>query len=106
VHSVRANTNGRKNLLAAVDEERKECEARERRFLHSSCVHTTFTMAQSNWEADKMLDVYIYDYLVKRNLQLSAKAFLNEGKVSSDPVGMFHPPLYGCMLNFLAMALH
>ncbi len=34
------------------------------------------------------LDVYIYDYLVKRNLQASAKAFLNEGKVSSDPVGM------------------
>jgi hypothetical protein len=50
--------------------------------------------------------VYIYDYLVKRNLQLSAKAFLNEGKVSSDPVGMFHLPLYGCMLNFLAMVLH
>ena len=35
------------------------------------------------------LDVYIYDYLIKRNLQASAKAFLNEGKVSSDPVGMF-----------------
>lgn len=33
------------------------------------------------------LDVYIYDYLIKRNLQASAKAFLNEGKVSSDPVG-------------------
>uniref|UniRef100_A0A7I4C173 LisH domain-containing protein n=1 Tax=Physcomitrium patens TaxID=3218 RepID=A0A7I4C173_PHYPA len=46
-------------------------------------------MAQSNWEADKMLDVYIYDYLIKRNLQASAKAFLNEGKVSSDPVGTF-----------------
>ncbi len=54
MHSVRANRNGRKNLLAAVDEERKESEARERRFLHSSCVHTTFAMAQSNWEADKM----------------------------------------------------
>jgi len=35
------------------------------------------------------LDVYIYDYLVKRNLQASAKAFLNEGKVSSDPVGTY-----------------
>lgn len=35
------------------------------------------------------LDVYIYDYLIKRNLQASAKAFLNEGKVSSDPVGTF-----------------
>jgi hypothetical protein len=33
------------------------------------------------------LDVYIYDYLMKRNLHASAKAFLNEGKVSSDPVG-------------------
>jgi hypothetical protein len=38
------------------------------------------------------LDVYIHDYLVKRNLQASAKAFSNEGKVSSDPVGMFYPP--------------
>jgi hypothetical protein len=36
------------------------------------------------------LDVYIYDYLVKRNLQASAKAFLTECKVSSDPVGMLH----------------
>ena len=33
------------------------------------------------------LDVYIYDYLVKRNLQTSAKAFQAEGKVSLDPVG-------------------
>jgi hypothetical protein len=33
------------------------------------------------------LDVYIYDYLVKRNLQASAQAFQAEGKVSSDPVG-------------------
>jgi hypothetical protein len=37
------------------------------------------------------LDVYIYDYLVKRNLQASAKAFLNEGKVSSDPVAIDAP---------------
>ena len=35
------------------------------------------------------LDVYIYDYLIKRNLQASAKAFLNKGKVSSDHVGNF-----------------
>lgn len=34
--------------------------------------------------------MYIYDYLLKRNLQASAKTFLNEGKVSSDPVGMLH----------------
>ncbi|KAG8065232.1 hypothetical protein GUJ93_ZPchr0004g39944, partial [Zizania palustris] len=43
-------------------------------------------MAQSNWEADKMLDVYIYDYLLKRNLQATAKAFMAEGKVAADPV--------------------
>ncbi|XP_078439952.1 LEUNIG-like protein [Wolffia australiana] len=48
-------------------------------------------MAQGSWEADKMLDVYIYDYLVKRNLQASAKAFLNEGKVASDPVAIDAP---------------
>ena len=33
------------------------------------------------------LDVYIYDYLVKRKLDASAKAFQAEGKVSTDPVG-------------------
>lgn len=36
------------------------------------------------------LDVYIYDYFIKRNLQATAKAFQAEGKVSSDPVGMPH----------------
>ncbi|XP_020530984.1 transcriptional corepressor LEUNIG_HOMOLOG isoform X1 [Amborella trichopoda] len=48
-------------------------------------------MAQSSWEADKMLDVYIYDYLLKRNLQASAKAFMVEGKVASDPVAIDAP---------------
>ncbi|KAJ4957815.1 hypothetical protein NE237_024926 [Protea cynaroides] len=48
-------------------------------------------MSQTNWEADKMLDVYIYDYLVKRNLLASAKAFQAEGKVSSDPVAIDAP---------------
>ncbi|XP_042517297.1 transcriptional corepressor LEUNIG_HOMOLOG-like isoform X2 [Macadamia integrifolia] len=48
-------------------------------------------MAQSNWEADKMLDVYIYDYLLKRNLHASAKAFMNEGKVAPDPVAIDAP---------------
>ncbi|TQD71238.1 hypothetical protein C1H46_043229 [Malus baccata] len=44
-------------------------------------------MSHTNWEADKMLDVYIHDYLVKRDLKASAQAFQAEGKVSSDPVG-------------------
>ncbi|XP_077250796.1 transcriptional corepressor LEUNIG_HOMOLOG-like [Tasmannia lanceolata] len=48
-------------------------------------------MAQSNWEADKMLDVYIYDYLLKRNLHASAKAFMSEGKVAADPVAIDAP---------------
>ncbi|KAF5193116.1 Transcriptional corepressor leunig [Thalictrum thalictroides] len=48
-------------------------------------------MAQSNWEADKMLDVYIYDYLLKRNLHNSAKAFMTEGKVAADPVAIDAP---------------
>ncbi|XP_072965935.1 transcriptional corepressor LEUNIG-like isoform X2 [Typha angustifolia] len=48
-------------------------------------------MSQNNWEADKMLDVYIYDYLVKRNMQASAKAFQAEGKVSPDPVAIDVP---------------
>ncbi|KAG6504184.1 hypothetical protein ZIOFF_036515 [Zingiber officinale] len=37
------------------------------------------------------LDVYIYDYLVKRNLQATAKAFQAEAKVSSDPVAIDAP---------------
>ncbi|KAF7837148.1 transcriptional corepressor LEUNIG_HOMOLOG isoform X1 [Senna tora] len=44
-------------------------------------------MAQSNWEADKMLDVYIYDYLMKKKLHNTAKSFMTEGKVAPDPVG-------------------
>ncbi|XP_040377900.1 transcriptional corepressor LEUNIG_HOMOLOG-like isoform X2 [Oryza brachyantha] len=48
-------------------------------------------MARSNWEADKMLDVYIYDYLVKRNLHNTAKAFMSEGKVATDPVAIDAP---------------
>ncbi|KAF4366236.1 hypothetical protein G4B88_030414 [Cannabis sativa] len=48
-------------------------------------------MAQTNWEADKMLDVYIHDYLVKRDLKASAQAFQAEGKVSSDPVAIDAP---------------
>nr|CAD1836107.1 unnamed protein product [Ananas comosus var. bracteatus] len=48
-------------------------------------------MAQGTWEADKMLDVYIYDYLLKRNLQATAKSFMAEGKVATDPVAIDAP---------------
>ncbi|XP_039020977.1 transcriptional corepressor LEUNIG_HOMOLOG-like [Hibiscus syriacus] len=48
-------------------------------------------MAQSNWEAYKMLDVYIHDYLLKRKLHASAKAFMTEGKVATDPVAIDAP---------------
>ncbi|KAJ4728500.1 Transcriptional corepressor LEUNIG [Melia azedarach] len=48
-------------------------------------------MAQGNWEADKMLDVYIHDYLLKRKLHASAKAFMTEGKVATDPVAIDAP---------------
>ncbi|XP_050205683.1 transcriptional corepressor LEUNIG_HOMOLOG-like [Mercurialis annua] len=48
-------------------------------------------MAQNNWEADKMLDVYIHDYLLKRKLHNSAKAFMTEGKVATDPVAIDAP---------------
>ncbi|RDX74291.1 Transcriptional corepressor LEUNIG-HOMOLOG, partial [Mucuna pruriens] len=52
---------------------------------------STMPQNQSNWEADKMLDVYIYDYLVKRKLHAAAKAFVTEGKVSTDPVAIDAP---------------
>ncbi|XP_041005146.1 transcriptional corepressor LEUNIG-like isoform X2 [Juglans microcarpa x Juglans regia] len=48
-------------------------------------------MSQPKWEADKMLDVYIYDYLMKRKLHASAKAFQAEGKVSADPIAIDAP---------------
>lgn len=48
-------------------------------------------MAQSNWEADKMLDVYIYDYLMKKELHATAKSFMTEGKVAPDPVAIDAP---------------
>ncbi|TXG72565.1 hypothetical protein EZV62_001144 [Acer yangbiense] len=53
----------------------------------------TEKMAQqsSNWEADKMLDVYIYDYLVKKKLLNTAKSFMTEGKVAPDPVAIDAP---------------
>lgn len=38
-----------------------------------------------------MLDVYIYDYLVKRKLTASAEAFMAEGKVAVDPVAIDAP---------------
>ncbi|XP_071717476.1 transcriptional corepressor LEUNIG_HOMOLOG-like isoform X2 [Rutidosis leptorrhynchoides] len=47
-------------------------------------------MAQ-NWEAEKMLDVYIHDYLLKRKMHESAKAFMTEGKVATDPVAIDAP---------------
>nr|GEX43995.1 transcriptional corepressor LEUNIG_homolog isoform X1 [Tanacetum cinerariifolium] len=33
------------------------------------------------------LDVYIYDYLLKRKLHSSTKAFMAEGKVVTDHIG-------------------
>lgn len=51
------------------------------------------------------LDVYIHDYLLKRKLHASAKAFMTEGKVATDPVGKC------CKLNsfpihFFGFTLH
>ncbi|XP_039808052.1 transcriptional corepressor LEUNIG-like isoform X4 [Panicum virgatum] len=48
-------------------------------------------MPQNVWEADKMLDSYIYDYLLKRNLQNTAKAFQTESNVPSAPVAIDAP---------------
>ncbi|KAH9622603.1 hypothetical protein KSS87_021570 [Heliosperma pusillum] len=40
---------------------------------------------------DMGLDVYIHDYLLKRKLHNSAKAFMEEGKVATDPVAIDAP---------------
>ncbi|KAF9612089.1 hypothetical protein IFM89_038008 [Coptis chinensis] len=47
--------------------------------------------ADSSLEPERMLDVYIYDYLLKRNLHNLAKAFMKEGKVVADPVAIDAP---------------
>ena len=39
------------------------------------------------------LNVYIYDYLVKKKLHYTAYSFMTEVKVSMDPVGMFLCPV-------------
>ncbi|XP_027918066.1 transcriptional corepressor LEUNIG-like isoform X2 [Vigna unguiculata] len=44
------------------------------------------TMSHFNWEADKMLDLYIYDYLTKRQLHTTARLFKAEANVSTGPV--------------------
>lgn len=48
------------------------------------------------------LDVYIHDYFVKRKLHNAAKAFMTEGKVSTDPVGKIAgQSLLCCIVAFL-----
>lgn len=51
----------------------------------------TLGQAQTNWEADKVLDVCIHDYFLKRKLHNAAKVFMVEGKVSTDPVAIDAP---------------
>ncbi|XP_031385621.1 transcriptional corepressor LEUNIG-like [Punica granatum] len=48
-------------------------------------------MSNTNWEADKMLDAYIHDYFVKRNLHATARAFQAETRVPTDPVAINAP---------------
>ncbi|XP_022961287.1 transcriptional corepressor LEUNIG-like isoform X1 [Cucurbita moschata] len=51
-------------------------------------------MSQALWDdvdVDKMLDAYIYDYLMKRKLYASARSFLDEGKLFVDPVAFDAP---------------
>ncbi|WOG95432.1 hypothetical protein DCAR_0414751 [Daucus carota subsp. sativus] len=48
-------------------------------------------MAQRDWDADKMLDAYIYDYLMAKKLHASAKAFKAERAVPNDPVSIGAP---------------
>ncbi|KVH94227.1 hypothetical protein Ccrd_003700 [Cynara cardunculus var. scolymus] len=42
-------------------------------------------------EPASRLDVYIHDYLLKRKMHASAKAFMTEGKVATDPVAIDAP---------------
>ncbi|KAK4781248.1 hypothetical protein SAY87_017354 [Trapa incisa] len=48
-------------------------------------------MSKTNWEADKMLDVYLHDYFVKRNLRATARAFQAESRVPIDTVAIDSP---------------
>ncbi|RWW22922.1 hypothetical protein GW17_00012856, partial [Ensete ventricosum] len=63
------------------------------------------SISKSN--ASIRLDVYIYDYLMKRNLHASAKTFQAEGKVSSDPVGrLFSISGKFCMVLLVVLWAH
>ncbi|XP_077210996.1 transcriptional corepressor LEUNIG_HOMOLOG-like [Tasmannia lanceolata] len=48
-------------------------------------------MAGSDWEPEKMLDLYIHDYLVKNNLRTAAETFRREANVISNPVAINAP---------------
>ncbi|KAF8036561.1 hypothetical protein BT93_C2319 [Corymbia citriodora subsp. variegata] len=48
-------------------------------------------MAQSKWDAEKMLDVYVLDYFVKKNLHATARTFLAERKISTNPIAIDAP---------------
>ncbi|KAE9601854.1 putative transcription factor WD40-like family [Lupinus albus] len=48
-------------------------------------------MSITNWEADKMLDVYIYNYLMKRQLHTSASVFQAEANVPTESVAIDAP---------------
>ncbi|KAE9452567.1 hypothetical protein C3L33_15532, partial [Rhododendron williamsianum] len=39
---------------------------------------------KTGWDAEKMLDVYIYDYLVKRNFKAAAEMFARDANVCND----------------------
>jgi hypothetical protein len=45
------------------------------------------------------LDVYIYDYLVKKKLHATAKSFMTEGKVAPDPVGNVRNPTFSLLFE-------
>ncbi|KAI4377122.1 hypothetical protein MLD38_014806 [Melastoma candidum] len=56
------------------------------------------SMAQQSWDAEKMLDVYIYDYLIKRKFHATARAFVAEKLVSTVPVAIDAP--HGLLLEW------
>ncbi|KAL6992552.1 hypothetical protein U1Q18_010662 [Sarracenia purpurea var. burkii] len=43
------------------------------------------------WDSEKMLDLYIYDYMVKNNMHNAAEVFAKEANVGKNPVAINAP---------------
>ncbi|KAK9047776.1 hypothetical protein V6N11_053610 [Hibiscus sabdariffa] len=56
---------------------------------------------EDDWNAEKMLDLYLHDYLVKKNMHETAELFRQEAGISHRSVGPFFFPVIDSPQGFL-----